>query len=277
MPAQHHLQSIVTAASFRRASLPSDANQMSTSSSLEFLDDPLEENVGLLSMAEKNVHDGTERPQKVSKSLSKQSENIFGRIRAAVVFLVPSFFFARQVASSSLRSTAFLDGMRGVAALSVMNQHLAACLWKSWGSNWGQDDEYYFFMRLPGLSLLYGGHFAVSMFFVISGFALSLGPIQAMRKSPLDPGTAMKKLASATFRRPIRLFLPAFVSTALVLVLLRLHYMSSIAERVGEFEAIMDSWFPIKDSAPEYLPTLWLQLIHWARQSMNLLVIFSRL
>ena len=58
-----------------------------------------------------------------------------------------------------------------------------------------------------------GGHFAVSVFFIISGYVLSAKPL-----SLIHSGETVKlgdSLASALFRRWLRLYIPVFVTTLL--------------------------------------------------------------
>jgi peptidoglycan/LPS O-acetylase OafA/YrhL len=70
----------------------------------------------------------------------------------------------------------------------------------------------YFFATLPAVRTFFtGGHFAVSTFFVISGYVLparSLGMIQARDYSKLEDN-----IASALFRRWLRLYIPCVVTT----------------------------------------------------------------
>ncbi|KAF3028133.1 hypothetical protein E8E15_008835 [Penicillium rubens] len=80
------------------------------------------------------------------------------------------------------RPTAYLDGLRGFAALLVYWGHHQ--LWAHDGGvgnafelAYGYDGKYYF-ACLPGIRTLFsGGHFAVSVFFVLSGYVLSMRPL----------------------------------------------------------------------------------------------------
>lgn len=122
-------------------------------------------------------------------------------------------FLSRQHQSKSLRSTAYLDGLRGLAAFLVYVTHhigtaheFGAPIQSGFGANGN-----YSLLTLPFLRVLFtGSHFAVPVFFVISGFVLSRGPIRMMHSHEGDIG---KVLASAIFRRGIRLWLPVIGTT----------------------------------------------------------------
>ena len=75
----------------------------------------------------------------------------------------------------------------------------------------GYEDTYYF-AALPVVRLAFaGGHFAVSTFFVISGYVLAVKPMQYIHSGDIEKlGT---NLSSALFRRWIRLFVPVFATT----------------------------------------------------------------
>lgn len=70
----------------------------------------------------------------------------------------------------------------------------------------------WFFAAMPVVRTFFtGGHFAVSVFFVISGYVLSAKPL-----SLIHSGETVKlgdNLASALFRRWLRLYIPVFVTT----------------------------------------------------------------
>jgi peptidoglycan/LPS O-acetylase OafA/YrhL len=94
----------------------------------------------------------------------------------------------------------YLDGLRGIACLSVMLFHLDTVNrlhWESW---------YYF----TPLILLKKGVQCVYLFFTISGFVLPLGYFKKPDKS---------KLASAMYRRYLRLMLPMLVMYSLTFLL----------------------------------------------------------
>ncbi|CAK4032220.1 acyltransferase, class 3 [Lecanosticta acicola] len=118
------------------------------------------------------------------------------------------------------RETAWLDGLRGVAAFLVMTYHFHLTFWMPFyletpfggyevkeGKKLG--DPHMELWRLPFIRLWMGsGHAQVSVFFVLSGFVLSWGPLQKIQRGDLEKFA--EGLGSATLRRWIRLFLPCF-------------------------------------------------------------------
>lgn len=118
-----------------------------------------------------------------------------------------------------LRRTAYLDGLRGFAAFMVYWHHHQLWARDAVGANrifenaFGYDEQYYF-ACLPGIRTFFiGGHFAVTVFFVISGYVLSAKPL-----SLVHAGEYLKlgdNLASALFRRWLRLHIPVICTTFL--------------------------------------------------------------
>lgn len=139
-----------------------------------------------------------------------------GKLQQAIK-RVRSFIRARSLPSpEKLRPTAYLDGLRGFAALLVYFHHHE--LWAHeiskqtpiFENGFGYEGNYYF-VSLPGIRHFFsGGHYAVSAFFVISGYVLSLKPLTLIQAGEhLQLGDT---LASALFRRWLRLFLPLIMT-----------------------------------------------------------------
>lgn len=73
-------------------------------------------------------------------------------------------------------------------------------------------NKQYYFVTLPGLRMLFsGGHFAVAIFFVISGYVLSASPLRAVQRGEVTP--LANNIGSALFRRWLRLFIPVAGTT----------------------------------------------------------------
>jgi len=113
--------------------------------------------------------------------------------------------------------TAYLDGLRGVAAFLVYWHHHQ--LWPRqeyaadliFENSYGFEDRYYF-ACLPFIRTFFtGGHFAVSVFFVISGYVLSAKPLALIYAGEYPK--LLDNLGSALFRRWIRLNIPVLVVT----------------------------------------------------------------
>ncbi|KPI35159.1 uncharacterized protein AB675_10126 [Cyphellophora attinorum] len=115
-------------------------------------------------------------------------------------------------------STAFLDGLRGIAALCVFHQHLL-------GDN-GQSNEYasyerYGIIRAAFLRLIYqGGPAAVAIFFVLSGFVLSQSALSTIGLAQWKQ--CRLQLLAAIVRRPVRLYLPCIAVALIIALLMRL-------------------------------------------------------
>lgn len=138
-------------------------------------------------------------------------------------FLVPSFLQGRhlsdQARPAKLGPTAYLDGMRGIASLCVFFCHFG---YQSYSlmHGWGGEGANFNIMRLPFLRLIYAGSPAVSIFFIISGYALSYRPMKHIRNRNFKEFAS--GLSSMAFRRGIRLYLPIVASTAMCVVLVRM-------------------------------------------------------
>ncbi|KAM0295519.1 hypothetical protein ACHAO9_000600 [Fusarium lateritium] len=187
-------------------------------------------------------------------------------------FFVPSYLQGRhareQIRPAKLAPTAYLDGMRGVAALVVLFCHFfyqAFVIAKGWGC----DDAHYNILKLPILRLWYQGPPAVCLFFVISGYALSYRPLKLIRSRNLqDFSTTMSSLV---FRRGIRLYLPTAISTLMIVSFIRL----GVYERTREFA--MDRTFMrnVREPHPLPLPTLYAQLADWAKDMFKFVHVFG--
>ncbi|KIX07794.1 uncharacterized protein Z518_02448 [Rhinocladiella mackenziei CBS 650.93] len=116
---------------------------------------------------------------------------------------------------NKLGKTAWLDGLRGFAALLVYFLHHEVWAHSSLilENAYGYDNQYYM-ACLPVLRTFFsGGHFAVSVFFVISGYVLSIKPRDLIYSG--DHERLADSLASALFRRWLRLYIPVICTTAI--------------------------------------------------------------
>ncbi|KAF1808537.1 hypothetical protein P152DRAFT_462404 [Eremomyces bilateralis CBS 781.70] len=140
------------------------------------------------------------------------------RFRSFPRSLVPTFSLgaSQNDPNRKLGRTAYLDGLRGFAAFLVYWSHH-----QSWGhdkghiyeSGYGYNGQHYL-VQLPGLRMFFsGGHFAVAVFFVISGYVLSAKPLTLIASK--EYVKLEEYLASAVFRRWTRLYLPIIVTSLL--------------------------------------------------------------
>lgn len=141
------------------------------------------------------------------------------------LYQLPTIF---QVAEK-LRPTSYLDGLRGFAAFLVYWHHheLWAHGWEKqnpiFENGFGYDGKYHM-IAFPFIRNFFtGGHFAVSTFFVISGYVLSLKPLTLMQAGEFTK--LGDNIASAFFRRWPRLYLPII---AVVLAFITMWHMLGI-------------------------------------------------
>ncbi|KAI0470584.1 acyltransferase 3 [Xylariaceae sp. FL0804] len=102
----------------------------------------------------------------------------------------------------------WLDGVRGFAAAIVAWFHLTNYhLGMPYRSFWDEPAEQNrHLLQLPPFRILFAGQAMVDIFFVVSGYSVSVGLIRLRNRGPT--GDFYQKLTSAVFRRLFRLFLP---------------------------------------------------------------------
>ncbi|KAI6374391.1 hypothetical protein MCOR25_003180 [Pyricularia grisea] len=195
------------------------------------------------------------------------------------LFLLPSFVPSRlsslpprdarrSCRAERLGPTAYLDGMRGVAAFAVFFCHyFYTCFRIAEGFGYGEN---YNIMKLPIIRLWFQGPPMVCVFFVISGYALSLKPLKLARaaaaprsstSSPSPTEAFSRTMSSFVFRRFFRLFLPTAVSTFLILILLRI----GAYEWTRDFAHNNEFMRNVQEMHPERLETTSEQLWDWGR------------
>lgn len=140
------------------------------------------------------------------------------------IALTPSFLQhlvgGQPPQETKLHAIAALDGVRGWACLLVFNFHfLFTYTWKV-AVGWGFAGENFGILHLPIIHLLVSGHIMVAIFFVLSGYVLSYKPLKLIRSRSWDQ--VFTTLASSTFRRGIRLYLPSIVGIFLVFLAVRM-------------------------------------------------------
>jgi peptidoglycan/LPS O-acetylase OafA/YrhL len=136
-------------------------------------------------------------------------------LRHTLRFLVPSFLSKHE--PSIMRRTDFLDGMRGFACVVVFVSHCVPSFFPYgkvgfWSINGTRNDNY--ITQLPIIRLTYAGTSMVLIFFVLSGFSITLKPLKLARQGASD--LLYNNLVSATFRRAGRLYFPCVALMLLV-------------------------------------------------------------
>lgn len=154
--------------------------------------------------------------------------------------LRPSTWLNFHRPKKPLHKTAYLDGLRGFAALLVYILHHE--VWGHAGiggefileNAYGWDKQFYF-VCLPGIRLLFsGGHLAVAIFFVISGYVLCAKPLSLIHAG--ETSQMADNVSSALFRRWFRLFLPVIATTFVWLTSWHLFGLRSLAPGAMEPE-----------------------------------------
>jgi peptidoglycan/LPS O-acetylase OafA/YrhL len=145
-------------------------------------------------------------------------------------------------AHTQLRPTAWLDGLRGVAAFEVLLYHYhLQFLFYEHNPAYGSRPDTYQWWRLPYIRNFYhSGHAMVNVFFLISGFVLtqrSLTLIRTQNYEKLYPA-----ISSAIFRRALRIYLPAAAVT---------------------FVGMLLTWVGIQTASPARIDNLFLQILDW--------------
>ncbi|RFU73232.1 acyltransferase 3 [Trichoderma arundinaceum] len=205
-----------------------------------------------------------------------------------ILFFIPSFFRSHGDTGEQSRngdaSTLALDGLRGYAALAVMNYHILYAYQPFVFYGYGlsetaaaqcarPEDMYYrnkWFHQLPILRLAYLGTWPISVFFVLSGFVLSYKPL-CKSKDPSSGFTkAVKSVASSLIRRPIRLYGPPLLAS----------FITMLAIQLGAYEHSRKitndpKWVTvINEEHQERLGSFNAQLLHWLNQSWRMLYVF---
>ena len=185
--------------------------------------------------------------------------------------LIPSFVQSRisreHAKAERIHPTAYLDGMRGLAAFVVFLCHLSYGTWFiTFGFGAGNPGENTWLIQLPIVRLFYSGPPMVSIFFVISGYALSYKPLKQMRAKQYDG--LMKTLSSSVFRRPLRLFLPCVVSTFIVACMAQMGLYLKTEEYAHNLRAI-------PEDHPYTAPDAYSQLVDWGYKMFEFVNVFN--
>lgn len=136
---------------------------------------------------------------------------VAGRGKTLLQHLAPRFLHTNRSHTRNLHlhPTKYLDGVRGVAALFVVFHHIGANFTANEHHGYYSRDSSFF--TLPGVRVFHAGRFMVQIFFVLSGYVLSIRGLQLGRQGNAEK--LLDSLASSVFRRWFRLYIPVLVAT----------------------------------------------------------------
>ncbi|MFF2481375.1 acyltransferase family protein [Paenibacillus sp. NPDC058071] len=126
-----------------------------------------------------------------------------------------------MIEKTSEKKLFYLDGIRGLAALAVVISHYIQIFYPAALSGRAQQAHFrwdIWYGHSP-LNLFYNGQFAVCLFFVLSGYVLSV----KMFEKELDSENFQKRMQSSAIRRYVRLAVPAATSVFLVYIAIITH------------------------------------------------------
>ncbi|CAG8976649.1 hypothetical protein HYALB_00002165 [Hymenoscyphus albidus] len=147
--------------------------------------------------------------------------------------------------SLRITTTSWLDGVRGVAALTVYIFH-AMAIWASTVPAWHADANQNSVFQMPLIRTIFvSGGSAVAVFFALSGYVLTYKSMKAIRKGSAH--LVYPAVASSAFRRGFRLFLPPVILT----------FCEMIATRFGFYPPLSFSFVMEPTFAEQFKDWLW--------------------
>lgn len=103
------------------------------------------------------------------------------------------------------------QGLRGIASIFIMTGHAVRGIFPIYLSSADFYDAAPRLLQLPILRLFSAGPFWVAVFFVLSGYVCAVKPLRLANAGKAEE--ARKAIASSTFRRFLRIGLPATLGT----------------------------------------------------------------
>lgn len=152
----------------------------------------------------------------------------------------------------------YLNGLRGLACLSVYIWHFSWPYQTGLFFAYGLDDQNTSFLQLPFIRLIYAGDAMVRVFFVLSGLVLSLGPLSAAYEGDME--RVAKKVSSLGIRRGFRLFIPPVVASICSMIASCLGWLDNLPPTTpAPTRAQQHARIPLRQ------PNFGLQILDWMR------------
>lgn len=136
--------------------------------------------------------------------------------------LIRTHFLKEPKKQHNLHATSWMDGIRGLASLSVFNFHYLFNFINPFlrYHTPGRLAESTHNLFLPPFCLLWDGIGAVNLFFfAVSGYVFPLKALQLMQQGPSAYASTLSSLSTSTFRRGFRLYLPTVVMLLFITLL----------------------------------------------------------
>jgi peptidoglycan/LPS O-acetylase OafA/YrhL len=185
---------------------------------------------------------------------------------AFVPQLVRTRIFKDPAPRSRIFPTSWLDGLRGLAALSVFNFHYAFAFGDQSAIGWG-DSKHRWLIELPILRLPYLGLPMVNIFFIVAGYVISLKPLQLMHaNTTASREKLLQTMCSSVFRRLFRLYLPVVASTLMVLIFTRLYLFEYLRSTIYNKQLLPGH----REQALTRYDALGEQLLFWCHEMVRL-------
>jgi peptidoglycan/LPS O-acetylase OafA/YrhL len=160
---------------------------------------------------------------RTSEANLKTSQGLESKRQTDEPSLMHKFLCYPTPSSLKLRSTSWLDGVRGIAALEVYLFHVFA-IWLPLVHAWHADPDQVHILQMPFLRTFFvSGGTAVSLFFAISGYVLTHKAFGWMRSG--SKHLVYPAVASSMFRRGFRLYLPPIILTFFEMISTRFGYV----------------------------------------------------
>ncbi|KAF2457522.1 acyltransferase 3 [Lineolata rhizophorae] len=152
------------------------------------------------------------------------------------------------------RDANWVDGLRGTASLMIVCGHLCTAFVPWLHRPAMAEDEGPWIFQLPLLRLCVSGRAAVAIFFLITGYVNSLGPISKSRSGNTDG--AFASIARSALARSGKLVLPTIFAT----------FVSWFLAQTNAYKMaqhIDATW--IRQGYHRQEPTVWLAIVHLFR------------